>query len=428
MRGLGGRLGERLAGLSARRFMSLVYLTALALFLIGLWLHLPNGGGNVYNGITEVFQQRICPPPVINSYPHLPQPCSASNLQVPYLQSFNEYPVITAMFMYIMAVLGGSLAGQLLTNYYLLTGAVLIVPTLLGIRELMKIIEIRGMPRNRILWYFVATPTFLIMTLLNWYMIGVYFMLYGIRKYLEGGSRLWAGVLFGLSAASNFVTAVPALGFFIHSKTTKERVLLAGAALGTYAAINAPFFVLNRGLWLQSFHYIYTWNIENSWMQAILINLYSPYRHIIPPVVFGGFIVEMLWLRYRRKTDDAVVFAFLAMFGYTFATYVYPPQLNLVLLPFFVLLPVTNSYREFLAFDVLNALIIILGFSEVLLAFGISYYKYFHVGESINYMSAVFWIEAVRSLWQGKFALVNGIPGLPSLQWRKREKATGGAS
>jgi hypothetical protein len=413
-------MGGRLTGLSDRRFMVLVYSTALALYLIGLWLHLPNGG-NVYNGITEVFQQRICPPSPVSSYPELPPPCTVSDISVPYLQSFNEYPVITAVFMYAMGVLGGSLAGDLLTNYYLLNGVVLIIPTLLGIRELMKIIEIRGAPRSRILWYFVVTPTFLIMTLLNWYMIGLYFSLYGVRKYLEGGSRLWTGVLFGVSAASNFVTAVPALGLFIHSRTMKERALLAGAALGTYGAINAPFFFLNRGLWLQSFHFVYTWNIENSWMQAILINLYSPYRHVIPPIVFGGFILEMLWLRYRRKTDDPLVFAFLAMFGYTFATYIYPPQLNLMLLPFFVLLPVTNSYREFLAFDVLNALIIILGFSEVLLAFGISYSGFFRHGESINYMSVVFWIEAVRSLWQGKFALFNAIPGLPSLRWRKGE-------
>jgi hypothetical protein len=420
-RGPGGRLSDRLARLSDRRFMALVYLTALALYLIGLWLHLSNGG-NVYNGITDVFQQRICPPPSIDVYPQPPPSCTVSDLSVPYLQSFNEYPVITAMFMYAMGILGGSFPGDLITNYYLVTGVLLVIPMLLGIRELMKIGEIRGTPRNRTLWYFVVTPTFLIMSLLSWYVIGVYFTLYGIRKYLEGGSRLWTGVLFGLSAASNFVTAVPALGLLIHSKTTKERVLLAAAALGTYAAINAPFFVLNSGLWLQSFHYDYTWNIENSWMQAILINLYSPYRHVIPPIVFGGFIVEMLWLRYRRKTDDPLAFAFLAMFGYTFATYIYPPQLNLMLLPFFVLLPVTNSYREFLAFDVLNALIIILGFSEVLLAFGITYSGFFRPGQSINYMSVVFWIEVVRSLWQGKFAVVNGIPGLPSLRWLRRGK------
>jgi hypothetical protein len=38
----------------------------------------------------------------------------------------------------------------------------------------------------------------------------------------------------------------------------------------------------------------------------------------------------------------------------------------------------------------------------------------------------VFWIEAARSLWQGKFALVNGIPGIPSLPWQKRERARPG--
>jgi hypothetical protein len=338
-------------------------------------------------------------------------------MSIPYLQSFNQYPVIVSMFMYIMGVFGGLAPGDLVESYYLLSAGVLIVPTFLAIRELMKIIEIRGTPRSRILWYFVVTPTFIFMTLLNWYMIGVYFTLSGIRRYLEGGSRLLSGVLFGLSAASNFVTAVPALGFFIASKTSKERVILAVAALGTYAAINAPFIVLKSGLWLQSFHYIYDWNIEDSWMQAILVDLYSPYRHVIPPIVFGGFIIGMLWMRYRRKTSDPLVFAFVAMFGYAFATYVYPPQLNLILLPFFVLLPVSKGFREFLAFDVVNALIILLAFSELLLPFGILYSDYF---KPITYVSAVFWVEVIRSVWQGKFALVNGIPGSISFpRWRR---------
>jgi len=417
-RGPGPRLSDRLAGLSDRRFLALVYSSALALYLLGIWLHLPSGGGNVYNGITQVFLDRFCPPPVNNPYVLAPSTCVIS---VPYLQSFNEYPVITAMFMYVMAVLGGTLPGDLLTDYYLLSAAVLIIPTFLSIRELMKIMKMRGTSRNRILWYFIVTPTFIFMTLLSWYAIGLYFTLSAARRYLEGGSRLSPGLLFGLSAASGFVTAVPALGFFISSKTMKERAILAGAALGTYVAINAPFLVLNSALWLKSWNYIYTWNIENSWMQAFLIDLYSPYRHLIPPIVFGGFVVWMVWLRYRRKTDDPLVFAFLAMFGYTFATYIYTPQMNLILLPFFVLLPVA-SYREFFAFDVLNALIIILGFSEILLPFGISYYSYFHHFESITYMSAVFWIEVVRSFWQGKFALVNGTPGSLSLQLWKREE------
>jgi hypothetical protein len=404
------RLAGGLSRLSDRRFKTVVYLTALGLYLMGIWLHSPNGG-NVYTDITQVFQERVCPPPPFD-YLQIPPTCT---LIVPYLQSFNEYPVITSMFMYAMGVFGRSIPGDLLQNYYTLSAAVLIVPTLLAVRELMRLVELRGAPRNRVLWYFLITPTFALMTLLNWYVIGVYFALSGIRRYLEGGSRFWSGVLFGLSAASNFVTAVPALGFFIASKTMRERAILASAALGTYAAINAPFIILNAGLWYQSFHYVYTWNIEDSWMQAILIDLNSPYRHLIPPLLFGGFIVGMVWLRYRGGTGDPLVFAFLAMFGYTFSTYIYTPQMNLILLPFFVLLPVTESYREFLGFDLLNASIIILGVSDVLVPFGISYYPWFH---PINYTSAVFWIEVARSLWQGKFALVNGIPGSLTLPWK----------
>ncbi|HVB95968.1 MAG TPA: hypothetical protein VND41_05135 [Nitrososphaerales archaeon] len=406
--------------MSDRRFKTVVYLTALGLYLLGVWLHLPNGGGNVYTDITQVFQERFCQNSSGFGYPPSSLAC---NILVPYLQSFNEYPIITAMFMYFMGSVGWSIPGDHLTVYYLLSAAVLAIPTFLAIRELMKIIEIRGVSRNRILWYFIVTPTFIIMTTLNWYVIGVYFSLSAIRIYLDGGSRVWVGVLFGLSAASNFVTAIPALGFFIASKTMKERFVLALAGLGTYAAINAPFFFLNSALWLESWHYIYAWNIENSWMQAILIDLYSPYRHVVPPIVFGGFFIGMVWLRFRRKTSDPLVFAFLAMFGYTFATYIYTPQMNLILLPFFVLLPVTRSYREFLAFEILNASIIILGVSEVLAPFGINYYLTFHL-HPIDYMSPVFWIEVVRSLWQGKFTLLNDIPGSLSLRWWKRVTST----
>jgi hypothetical protein len=104
------------------------------------------------------------------------------------------------------------------------------------------------------------------------------------------------------------------------------------------------------------------------------------------------------------------------MFGYAFSTYVYPPQLNLILLPFFVLLPVSKGFREFLAFDIVNALIIILAFSELLLPFGIAYSDYF---KPINYVSPVFWVEVIRSLWEGKFALLNGVPGSISFpRWR----------
>jgi hypothetical protein len=91
------------------------------------------------------------------------------------------------------------------------------------------------------------------------------------------------------------------------------------------------------------------------------------------------------------------------MFAYVFSSYIYTPQLNLALLPFFVLLPVASSYAEFLTFDLLNSLIIILGFSEVLQPLGINYN--FHPNDGT---SVVWGIAIIRSLWVGKFVVVDG--------------------
>ena len=323
---------------------------------------------------------------------------------MPYIQSFMEYPVVTSMFLYGNAVLGNMFAGDILRNYYLLSSFFLLFPTLLAVRELLLLIEMRGVSRNRVLWYFIATPTFLYLTMLNWYVIGVWLTLLGMRKYLEG-SRGVAGLFFGLSAATNFVTAVPALGLLIASKGVKDRVLFAGAGLATYAALNAPLLVLNAKNWFAAFNYIYNWNIEDSWMQAILPSLDSPARHYIFYAVLVLVVAILLWLRFDRGMTDPLAFAFISMFGYAFATYIYTPQLNLALLPFFVLLPVSSGYLEFLVFDIMNSLIIIIGFSEALQPFGITYPLLIPITRT----NVVFWIEVGRSLWEGKFAFFSGV-------------------
>lgn len=397
------RVNGYLDGLSEARFKRLAYAVTLVLYVFGVWLHYPNGGGHIYSDIVTVFQTRECPVPTVPAYVYAPPP-SGCTLTIPYIQSFNEYPVLVAMFLYVNAVLGSMFAGSLVNNYYYFTAFFLVFPALLSVRELLKLIGMRGVPRNRMLWYFVVTPTFIYITLLNWYIIGVWLTLVGMRRYLQG-SRAASGVLFGLSAAANFVTAVPALGLFIASKGVKERVVLAVASLGTYGAVNAPFVILNKAQWLASWHYIYAWNIEDSWMQAILPSLYSPQRHDIPVVVMAVVVAIMLWLRFDRKVADPMVYAFISLFGYAFATYIYTPQIDLAMLPFFVLLPVSSTYAEFLAFDITNSLIIIVGFSQALLPLGITYSN-FH---PINRASVVFWIEVVRSVWEGRFTFFNGV-------------------
>jgi hypothetical protein len=390
--------------MSDTRFKLIAFSTAVGLYLVGVWLHIPYGGGHIYSDIVSVFQTRECA-----------QVCT---LKIPYVQTFVEYPVLVAMFMYLMGILGSLLPGSLLLNYYYFTAAFLLIPTLLLIRELFKIIELRGgSSRQKVLLYFIVTPTFIYMVLVNWYIIGTYFAIFGIRRYLQGDS-FGSGILLGLSAASNLITAAPALGLLVASQTMKQRVSLVLAGGLTYILLNAPFLILNSKLWFEAFRYVYNWYIEDSWLLIILPDNYSPLRHTIPLVIFGGIVAAMLWIRFRRGSSDPLLFAFISLFGYVFSSYIYTPQENVALLPFFVLIPIANSYWEFLTFDIANSLIIILGFSQALQPLGITY-----TFQAFDRYSLIWWIEVLRSLWVGKFTLFNGFPKI----WSRGEAGIKGA-
>ena len=191
-----------------------VYLIAGLLYIFGVWEHIPYGGGHLYSDIATVYQNRFCPDGV----------CTTA---IPYVHVFVEYPVVTGVFMYIMGMLGRyvpfSASQGLLSNYYFWTALFLLIPTFLSIGELFKIGDILGVKslRRRILLYFVVTPSFVFMVLTNWYIIGVFFALFGLRKFLQG-SRWVSGIFFGISAATNLVTAMPAMGMILAVKDRRE--------------------------------------------------------------------------------------------------------------------------------------------------------------------------------------------------------------
>jgi len=365
----------------------LIYSIAFVLYLIGVWLHFPYGGGHTYSDIVSVFQIRECSP-------------AGCQLLVPYIQTFVEYPVITSMFMYAMGVLASPLPGNLIDNYYLLTSLFLSIPTFLLIRELLKILRAKGMNSERALWYLVVTPSFLIMLLLNWYVIGVYLATFGLRKYLEG-EHAQSGLLFGLSASANLITALPALGLLLATKERRAAVALVGGALGAYALVNLPFMLLNPSLWIQPWIYANNWYVEGSWMLVFLQHdIYSPLRHPLSVGIFVLMSAALLSVIEKKGRIDPLNLSWTFTFAFLFSTYIFTPQMNMILLPFFVLAPISRHYLEFLAFDLINSLVIVLGYSQVLLVFGVTY--------SFPY-SFILLLVILRSLWTGKFTIVDGL-------------------
>ncbi|MDV3278534.1 MAG: hypothetical protein LYZ69_08770 [Nitrososphaerales archaeon] len=372
-----------------------LYLVTAILFLIGFWLHIPYGGGHIFSDIPTLFQQREC---------------GGACLAIPYVNSFVEYPIVVSEFIYTMGAIAKILPGSILTNYYYLTVAFLAIPTFLLIHETLKIAEMRGYSDRRVLAYLIATPTFLFMLLLNWYVIGVYFATFGLRKFLQGNYKM-SGILFGLSAASNLVTATPAMGMFLAAKGLRDRAVFLVSALACYGAINLPFIVVNPSLWLSFWQFHANWYIEGSWMLAFLPSL-SPLRHYIFPALLLSLYAAISWIS-LKKAKDAVTLSWLSTFAFLFSTYVFTPQMNLMLLPFFVITPIIKRYWEFLAFDAINSLFVVLGFSQFLLIFGITYQF-----DVVSYLAPVRWLAIARSIWLGKMLLFDSL--LLVINWTRR--------
>ncbi len=374
---------------------------AVALYAVGIWFHVPYGGGHVYSDLISVFQLRECL-------------TTCSSIPIPYVQSFIEYPIGTAFFMYAMGAMAAASPGPVLANYYLFTSFFLLIPTILLIRDLRTIALMRGVPDTKILWYFIITPTFIFMLLVNWYIIGTYFSFAGIRYFLQGRKKV-GGLLLGLSAVTGLVTAAPALGLFLSESRPKSALGFLGVAGATYALPNLAIYLINPTNWLAFWQYQYSWYIEGSWMLALLNNV-SPLRHVIPLALFSFLTLGILVVRFKFKRDDPLTLAFLSTFAFVFSTYVYTPQMNVLLLPFFVLLPVSSFYLEFLTFDILNSAIIVVGFSQVLQPIGITYQV-----AAFGPYSIVQWFGIVRSFWVGKFLIYNGL----YKNWKEKEKQSG---
>jgi hypothetical protein len=381
------------------------YYVAAVIYIFSVWEHIPYGGGHIYSDIVTVFQTRFCST----------GPCI---IALPYVHVFVEYPFIVGMFIYVMALLGQSapiLPSQgLLINYYIYSAIFLAFPTFLSIRELFKLGELLGLKssRRRILLYFIITPTFVFMVLLNWYIIGVFFALFGLRKFLTGSTWV-AGALLGLSAAANLITAVPALGLLLSSKDARAGGKFVCGALISFGLVCMPFLVASPSYFSQFVTYEANWYVEGSWM-LLFIPIFDPLRHILFPVSFvvlGGLIVyKGLRVRRRARVEEdwrslAVMMAALFSFDWLFSSYVATPQTNAMLLPFFVLAPIA-FYPEFLAFDLATSLIDVWGFSQPLLILGITLHP---VPFGSPFQSPIQALEAIKSLWIGKFLIYDGL-------------------
>ncbi|MEM3727158.1 MAG: glycosyltransferase 87 family protein [Candidatus Bathyarchaeia archaeon] len=355
------------------------------IFSFSIWEHMPNIIPNHYSDITSVFWREG-----IGQGVHA----------IPYINFIFEYPVIVGMLVYLCSFIARSFTSSFslaMVYYTFLMDIILYLFTIGTIIIVYKIVVFINGDKSRIWKYFLIMPSFIMFVVYNWDIIAVFFTVLSLYFFLIE-KKFKAAVAIGLGVASKVYPALLLPVYMLEVKNWRERFALILIALGTFIILNAPFIALNFNGWLQTWLYHASWGIEDSWL-IFFFNQMDPKAHYVALAVLIYLIYKALLETskkfYSFKNERVIERSFLMKLAWLFGNYVVTPQMALMLLPFYVLIPFLPAALIYLS-EVLNALIIVLWFTPEL-----------NLGNPLVASSPVQWISAFRQIiWLTLFIYV----------------------
>lgn len=364
-------------GFLRKNVLFLFSLTTFA-YAFSAIIHSP---GNEYSDIVYIFNRQT----------------ASGHLLAPYTQSTFEYPVLTGLFFYLAAKVG-LYFGQVnsLERYYIVT-ALAMYPFALGtVFETERLVRrLTQKPELPLIGFLVLAPTFWFYSVYNWYILGSYSMMLAINSYIDGKVPR-SGMLFGISAATSLISAVPIVALLI-LPGKRRKLLLLGCALAAWGVINLPFIILSYHGWLEEFLFHVNVTMEDSWLvliPALNSNLTSIYaKYLSLAVIAGSFFAlypvaraaapKPASARQELSPDESRLasnpaglksfsasalaeyaggFSWLSLSAFLLGSYIFAPQLVILLLPLFAAAFAGAGFVEyfvFLEFDMLNVSILL---------------------------------------------------------------------
>ncbi len=220
--------------------------------------------------------------------------------------------------------------------------------------------------KGRIWRYLLVTPSFLMFILFNWDIIAIFFSTLSIYFYLRK-DYVKSAISLGLGISAKLYPAVLLPVFLLEEKTWNRRLKFSILSLGIFFILNLPFMILSYDTWFGTWTHHIAWGIENSWLIHFFDQM-SPTAHYVGFAVFLYLIYKGLIVTSKKKYESmakrVVERSWLMSIAWLLGSYVVTPQMALMLLPFFVLIPLVPLPLVYLA-DTLNALIIVFWFNEM---------------------------------------------------------------
>ena len=363
-----------------------IIIVATFIWLISYYIHSPlsGDGTSVYSDIVGLLFSRGI--------------VTADRLLIPYKDYHLEYPPLVALLfilsnlaillvpkenIFLRAFIGYTVMSIVL---YLHAIGVIII-----LHKLAKYVERKNI---HILLYFVLMPSFLIYTNYNWDLIGIFYALLGLYLFLKN-KKILSAVMFGFAAAGKLIPAIIALGpatqLFVEEleslKRKKERtsifayitamtpsVMYLLIVVGVFIAWNAPFMLIDFDGWYSGMiaHHA-NWYVEDSWL-ILVFDPFNPLAKFFSAFTMMFLLVISLYLLVTANINRerrVIIGGTLCQAVFLFSTYVYTPQMNLLILPLLALVPI--DYVVVFIFDALNAMIILswFNFQNIYWLFGI---------------------------------------------------------
>jgi uncharacterized membrane protein len=263
------------------------------------------------------------------------------SMPLPYVhggvRGFNEYPVLTGLFAWSTARLAANPA------QYLMVSAAILGPIALGVAYVLD----RMTGWRALLW--AGAPALVLYAFHNWDVLPVAASVLGIWCWWRG-KPMWAALCFGVGGALKLYPLLFVVPLALDQLSRRGRgkaLATLATGIGTAAAINIPFMIMNFGGWFATyrFHSSRWSNIDSLWGMLLKgpswdvtrLNLLSTGLMLIT------FLAVLVAGTMRSRRDGSYPFlqvcgALLA--GFLLWNKVQSPQYTLWILPFLVLLRV----------------------------------------------------------------------------------------
>jgi hypothetical protein len=332
-----------------------ILLVAGLLLTFAFWEHSPIVNPNHYTDIASIFWR---------------DGIGKGRHGIPYYDYVFEYPIVVGFFTYLCSYFGRAMSPDFslsMTFYSIAMNTVIVAFALGTVVVVYKLCELIGTDKKRMLPYFLVTLSFIMFTIYNWDMFAVFFSVLSLYFYFLGKKRSSA-VSLGLGIASKIYPALLGLVYLLEEKTWKEKLTFFAIAAGVFTILNAPFMILKYDVWFGTWRHHMTWGLENSWLiyffDQMDMNAHYASLAVLLYLVYKG-LAGTIRKNYPSQASRIIERSFLMSLAWLIGSYVCPPQMALMLLPFLVLMPLAPLWLFYLA-EVFNALIIVLWFTPQL--------------------------------------------------------------